>query len=160
MPNIDWENLTVTDSTYPLSLCDLFINFMQEHGFSQSVNFPTCGNNILDNFITNRPSSITQCYPVSGVSYQEAVSVKSHVQVTVKSVRHRVHLWRRANLPVMKQIVSGRLLWSARNKDQSRELLKSACLSNKGTQFQTKGGISDGALRVTHYDSRGHFVYA
>ena len=43
---------------------------------------------------------------------------------------------------------SGRLLWSSRNKDQSRELLKSACLSNKGTQFQTKGGISDGALKV------------
>ena len=51
---------------------------------------------------------------------------------------------------------SGRLLWSARlNKDQ---ILKSACLSNKVTQFQTKGGISDGALRVTYYDSRG-FVY-
>ena len=29
LPNIDWENLTVTDGTYP-SL--LFINFMQEHG--------------------------------------------------------------------------------------------------------------------------------
>ena len=50
---------------------------------------------------------------------------------------------------------SGRLLWSARNKDQSREILKSACCSNKGTQFQTKGGISDGTLRVTYYDSRG-----
>ena len=50
---------------------------------------------------------------------------------------------------------SGRLLWSARNKDQSCEILKSACLSNKGAQFQTKGGISDGALRVTYYDSRG-----
>ena len=50
---------------------------------------------------------------------------------------------------------SGRLLWSARNKDQSREILKSACCSNKGTQFQTKGSISDGALRVTYYDSRG-----
>jgi len=33
LPNIDWENLTITDSTYPLPLCDLFINFMQEHGF-------------------------------------------------------------------------------------------------------------------------------
>ena len=50
---------------------------------------------------------------------------------------------------------SGRIFWSARNKDQSREILKSACCSNKGTQFQTKGSISDGALRVTYYDSRG-----
>ena len=50
---------------------------------------------------------------------------------------------------------SGRLLWSVRNKDQSHEILKSACCSNKGTQFQTKGSISDGALRVTYYDSRG-----
>ena len=29
------------------------------------------------------------------------------------------------------------------------------CLSNKATLFQTKGSISDGALRVTYYDSRG-----
>ena len=29
------------------------------------------------------------------------------------------------------------------------------CLSNKAIQFQAKGGISDGALRVTYYDSRG-----
>ena len=29
------------------------------------------------------------------------------------------------------------------------------CLSNKRTQFQTKGGITDGVLRVTYYDSRG-----
>ena len=50
---------------------------------------------------------------------------------------------------------SGRLLWSARNKDQSREILKSACCSNKGTQFQTKCSISDGTLRVTYYNSRG-----
>ena len=54
---------------------------------------------------------------------------------------------------------SGRLLWSARNKDLSREILKSACCSNKGTQFQTKGGISDGALRVTYYDSQGFVSY-
>ena len=50
---------------------------------------------------------------------------------------------------------SGHLLWSARNKDQSREILKSACCSNKGTQFQTKGSISDGAPRVTYYNSWG-----
>ena len=50
---------------------------------------------------------------------------------------------------------SGRLLWSAQNKYQSREILKSACCSNKGTQFQTKCSISDGTLRVTYYDSRG-----
>jgi len=29
------------------------------------------------------------------------------------------------------------------------------CLSNKRTQFQTKGGISDEVLRVTYYDSWG-----
>ena len=33
------------------------------------------------------------------------------------------------------------------------------CLSNNATLFQTKGGISDGALRVTYYDSRGIVSY-
>jgi len=37
----------------------------------------------------------------------------------------------------------------------SHEKLKFVCLSNKVTQLQTKGGISDGTLRVTYYDSRG-----
>ena len=32
---------------------------------------------------------------------------------------------------------------------------KSMCLSNKGMQFQTKDGISDKALRVTHQNSQG-----
>jgi len=37
--------------------------------------------------------------------------------------------------------------------DQLREILKSMCLFNKGTRFQTKDGISVGTLRVTYYDS-------
>ena len=45
---------------------------------------------------------------------------------------------------------SGHPFWNARNKDQSREILKSTCCSNKGTQFQTKGAISKG---VTHRHS-------
>jgi len=39
--------------------------------------------------------------------------------------------------------------------DQSRKILKSVYFSNKGTQLQTKCGISDGALRVTYYGSWG-----
>jgi len=40
--------------------------------------------------------------------------------------------------------------WSTRNERKICEILKFVCLSNKGTQFQIKGGISDGALRVTY----------
>ena len=39
-------------------------------------------------------------------------------------------------------------------KDLSHEILKSTQQGNS-SQFQTKGGISDGALRVTYYDSWG-----
>jgi len=106
LPNIDWESLTTTDSTYPASLCEGFLNFMQDHGFSQIVNFPTRRNNILDIFVTNRPSLVTDCYPISGVSDHEAVNVKSLVQVNLQSIKRRVHLWRRADLPTMKEVAT------------------------------------------------------
>ena len=63
-------------------------------------------NNILDIFITNKPSLITQCHAISGISDHEVVSVKSLVQVNFLSSKRRIYLWRRVNLAVIKNIVS------------------------------------------------------
>jgi len=37
--NIDWENTCIQGSTYPLALYDTVIDFLQEYGFTQVVNF-------------------------------------------------------------------------------------------------------------------------
>ena len=35
------KNNCTKDSAYPFVLCDTVINFVQEHGFSQAIDFPT-----------------------------------------------------------------------------------------------------------------------
>ena len=61
-------------------MCISYIDLVGEHGFTQTVNFATKGNNILNVFLTNRPpliviiqSSISsapqQHNPTSGTSH-------------------------------------------------------------------------------------------
>ena len=75
---------------------------MQEYGFSQTVNFPTRKNNILDIIITNRPSLITFCSMIPGISNHEAVCNKSTIQATVQHSNHSTYIWKRADIPNMK----------------------------------------------------------
>jgi len=50
----------------------MFIDFIEEYGFTQKVDSPTRGNNILDVFLTNRPSMVKSC---STVPDHEAVTI-------------------------------------------------------------------------------------
>ena len=63
LSNINWESCCIAGNSYPLTLCNMMIDCMQECGFSQAINFPTRRNNILDIFFTNRPSLIRKCQP-------------------------------------------------------------------------------------------------
>ena len=56
LSNIDWLTASISNNAYPAYLCDPFLNFLHEYGFTQTVNFPTRGNNTLDIFVTNIPS--------------------------------------------------------------------------------------------------------
>ena len=81
LPNIDWENHVVKDNSYPISLCNILLDFINNNGFTQFVNFPTRSNNILDIFCMNRPSLLNKCYPISGIGDHEAVAVTSQTSV-------------------------------------------------------------------------------
>jgi len=50
LPNINWNTNHISSSAYPSNLCDTVIDFVEEDGFTQTVNFATRGNNILDIF--------------------------------------------------------------------------------------------------------------
>ena len=50
LPNIDQDHGVVQGSNYPLSLCNIILDFMMNHGFLKMVGTPTRGNNILDVF--------------------------------------------------------------------------------------------------------------
>ena len=51
LPNINWDTNHINNFTYPSSLCDNIIDFVEEYGFTQTVNSATKGNNILDVFL-------------------------------------------------------------------------------------------------------------
>jgi len=68
------------------------------NGFSQLVDTPTRRNNILDVFATNRPSLISKCNIIPGISDHEAVHVKTHLRVPiVQPAPRQVIFWDKAD---------------------------------------------------------------
>ena len=61
-------NGLVVSYRYPLEINDLAMNMSAECGFSQLVNFPTRGQNILNLFFTTHPSLVQQCKPLPEIS--------------------------------------------------------------------------------------------
>ena len=112
LPSIDWAN---NSSAYPLILGDTMINFVQEYGFSQAVNFPTRGNNILDIFITSRLSLVHSCSPVAGISNHEAVYIESFVSITHQQcTQQKSFLWNKADMVGIKETINQHLFKQVR----------------------------------------------
>ena len=64
------------------------------------MDFPTRDNNTLDVFITNRPSLINHCYPISGLAIgdHEIVYVESFVKAPMSQcVKRTVYIWIKAD---------------------------------------------------------------
>jgi len=67
------------------------------------VDTPTTNHNILDIFTTNRPSLVTKCVTLPGISDHEAVSVLSHVTArTQPPVSRKIYLWSKTIFPSIK----------------------------------------------------------
>ena len=77
LPNINWDSNSVEGNSYPLSLCNIFLDFLNTFGFIQTVNFATKASNNLDIFCTNQPSVIKQCFPLPGTGDRDAVAIES-----------------------------------------------------------------------------------
>jgi len=62
------------------------------------VDFPTRRQSILDIFVTNHLSFVTDCKPVPGISDHEAVLIHSLIKVNFQSpARRTVYKWSRAD---------------------------------------------------------------
>ena len=104
LPYINWDSNSVEGNSYLLSLCNIFLDFLNTFGFIQTVNFATRANNTLDIFCTNQPSLIKQCFPIPGIGNHDAVAVESTVVVERNPpLKRTVYLWSRANLADIKQ---------------------------------------------------------
>ena len=58
LPDIVWSDYSVKGNAYPLIINNIFLSFLDTNGLSQVVNTPTRGTDVLDIFLTNRPSLI------------------------------------------------------------------------------------------------------
>ena len=81
LPDIAWSDHCVKGNAHTLNTSNIFLNFLDANGLFQVVDTPTRGSNILDIFLTNRPSLIVACETVDGISDHKAVMVKSTIMV-------------------------------------------------------------------------------
>ena len=92
LPNIDWKFCNLLSNSLPLSLCNIFIDFVLEFGFVQIVDFPTRGQNILDVFFTNHPSYEYTCQPLAGISDHEIVYTTSSVDIKLQRPSYLMYI--------------------------------------------------------------------
>ena len=93
-PNINWNSYLVSGNNYPVHLCAMFLDFIQDCGLTQTVNFPTRSANTLDIFLTNRPSLVLNCKPLAGLSDHDIVYIESTVESKKQSYGT---MWNRAD---------------------------------------------------------------
>ncbi len=71
------------------------------------MTFPTHDENLLDLFMTNRPTLINRCEPLPGISDHDAIFVDSNVKDDrQKPVRRKIHLWTKADFDAVRNRVS------------------------------------------------------
>ena len=90
LPDIDWEVKSINNYQYPKQLNERFIDLIDSCSMEQVVNFPTRKQNTLDLLITNRPSFINNCIPVSGFGNDDSAILSDlicHPQATKPSKR-------------------------------------------------------------------------
>ena len=69
LPIINWSDGSISGNNYPHTFAELLLDFSNTYGFTQMVDAPTRKHNILDLFLTNRPSLVKSC--------QDLVTMKS-----------------------------------------------------------------------------------
>ena len=98
-PGINWSDNTVSNNHYPLTLYNIFLDFIADHGFFQIVLTPTRNNSILDLFLTNQPSTIESCKVIPGISDHEIVSITNTTTIPYSKPHARnILLWHKADL--------------------------------------------------------------
>ena len=106
LPDIVWSDHSINGNTYPLNISNIFLNFLDTNGLCQIVSTPTRGTNVLDIFLTNRPSLIETCNVVDGISDHEPVAVKSNLMVKLAPPPTRtLYVWSQADFSMIRHTI-------------------------------------------------------
>ena len=107
LPDINWPDCTIQGHSYPVDINKRFLDMLLTTHTEQMITTPTRQNNILDIFITNRPSLTSQCHTIPGLGDHHAISIHSSAQARrAKPIRRKIHLWRHADIDKLKQDAS------------------------------------------------------
>ena len=83
---MDWENNTVLQNCAHKPAANSLITSMTTHSLSQLQREPTRGDNVLDLFITNKPSITKSCISVPGMSDHFAVVAETVIIFHITAV--------------------------------------------------------------------------
>ena len=104
LPDINWPDCTIQGHSNPIDINKRFLDMLLTTHTEQIITTPTRQNNILDIFITNRPSLTSQCHTIPGLGDHHAISIHSSAQAhRAKPTRRKIHLWRHADIDKLKQ---------------------------------------------------------
>ena len=100
LPDIQWKENQITSHQNTKSINEAFMNTFQDLSVKQLVDFPTRKENILDLFLTNRPSLVNRLEPMPGISDHDTMiyvntNVKPYRQPPVK---RNILLWKKADI--------------------------------------------------------------
>jgi len=88
---------------YPKTLSQQFLQLTEDLNMKQVVTFPTRKDATLGLFLTNCPSLVSRCKPLTGLGDHEIVLVISEISTKrQKPVKRKIHLWKKADLDAMK----------------------------------------------------------
>ena len=105
LPIINWSDGSISGNNYPHTFAELLLDFSNTDGFTQMVVAPTRKHNILDLFLTNRPSLFKSCKVIPGFSDHEIVHIPPYVSAPCKLNSRKVFLWHKANFDLIKEVI-------------------------------------------------------
>ena len=131
-PGIRWSDITLSENVNCSFAHNCLIDIVHDHGLHQLVTSPTRGNNILDLFLTNDPSTVMNIKILPGISDHEIVStVTTLVPKILKQSRRKIYLYNKAQWEVIRRELDLMIapLLSCNDVDDIWESFKKCCLS-------------------------------
>ena len=131
--DINWDTDSVPPCGYERTASYMLINTLNEHFLSQLQRLPTREENVLDLYITNKPSQVKSIYNVPNISDHEgAIVVDSNIRPVInKKKPHTYHLFSKADWPAIREdlkafSVTFLQTHSTRTVDENWEVSKTA----------------------------------
>jgi len=103
LPDICWNTNSVSGHRYPIEINNVTLDLVSDCGFTQMVELPPRGSNLLDLLFTNRPTLIHQSVPVPGIGDHHIILTTFQMKVIYQeNAARKIYLWNSLNQAAIK----------------------------------------------------------